>query len=290
LLGGGGGAKTRLAVEYAWRHADDYNALLFLGADAPAHHRANLAELVGPAALNLPEQQAREQEVRLKAVLDWLHQHPGWLLILDNVDTAAAAGAVQGLLPRLHGGQVLLTSRLSHWRGPVQPLALDVLAPGDAAAYLQEATQPPNAVPGRRATPADPAGALELAATLGGLALALEQAAAYIAERRVSFADYRQAWAAHDQAVQGWHDPLLMEYPRSVAATWQTTIDQLGAGERALLRLLAWCAPDPLPLGVFGHELAAALWKEATALLRAELPGADPGADGWADAVRLLAR
>src|SRR5262249_31380834 len=144
-----------------------------------------------------PEQQAREHDVKLKAVLDWLHQHPGWFLIIDNVDTPEAATAVRELLSRLYGGQGLITSRLSHWKGLVNPLALDVLAAEDGAAYLVEATQPPAADPGRTQTPADAADALRLATTLDGLALALEQAAAYIAEMRVSFGDYLRAWRAH---------------------------------------------------------------------------------------------
>ena len=43
----GGVGKTRAAVEYAWRHADDYTALLFVSAPPPAELRANLANLVG---------------------------------------------------------------------------------------------------------------------------------------------------------------------------------------------------------------------------------------------------
>jgi hypothetical protein len=38
----GGVGKTRAAVEYAWRHADDYTALLFVSAPSAAELRANL--------------------------------------------------------------------------------------------------------------------------------------------------------------------------------------------------------------------------------------------------------
>ncbi|HEY2289356.1 MAG TPA: hypothetical protein VGM86_01525, partial [Thermoanaerobaculia bacterium] len=41
----GGVGKTRLAVEYAWRYAADYTALLFVGAGSPADLRRNLAAL-----------------------------------------------------------------------------------------------------------------------------------------------------------------------------------------------------------------------------------------------------
>jgi len=272
----GGVGKTRLAIEFAWRNELDYNALLFVTADSPEALQVSIANLVGPMVLNLPEKDAREMDVRMKAVLDWLQDHPGWFLIIDNVDKPESAQAVQSLLAQLHGGQVLITSRLGHWRGMVKPLALDVLAPEDAAAYLKEATEPPCIDPGRTTTPTDAADALRLAKALGGLALALEQAAGYIAELRVTFADYLTKWNAHDQTVQTWHDPLVMQYPRPVATTWQTTIDQLGAAEFALLRLLAYYAPDPLPLSVFGTEKAVAHWKGAIELLCDEIPRLRP--------------
>jgi tetratricopeptide (TPR) repeat protein len=39
-----------------------------------------------------------------------------------------------------------------------------------------------------------------------------------------------------------------MQYPSSVAVTWQTTVEQLGAAERALLNALACLAPEPVPV------------------------------------------
>jgi hypothetical protein len=87
----GGVGKTRLAVEYAWKHAADYTAALFVGAPSPAELRRNLAALCDRSVLDLPEQEAQEEEIREAAVLRWLTEHPGWLLILDNVDSEDAA-------------------------------------------------------------------------------------------------------------------------------------------------------------------------------------------------------
>ena len=38
-----------------------------------------------------------------------------------------------------------------------------------------------------------------------------------------------------------------MQYPLSVAVTWQTSFDQLTVAGRELLNLLAWFAPEPIP-------------------------------------------
>jgi hypothetical protein len=88
LYGMGGIGKTRAAVEYAWAYREDYTALLFAQADSQEELRRNLA---GPSgSLLLPEREAAEEEVRYSAVLAWLAANPGWLLILDNVDTPDA--------------------------------------------------------------------------------------------------------------------------------------------------------------------------------------------------------
>ena len=137
----GGIGKTRLAVEYALAHQAEYSAFLFAIADTPEALRRNLAALCGPLVLDLPAQHAREDEARLNAVLRWLHEHPGWFLIFDNVDSPAAAAEVERLLASLQGGHVLITSRLSDWSGSVQPLELDVLAAPDAADFLLQRTQ-----------------------------------------------------------------------------------------------------------------------------------------------------
>ena len=112
LHGLGGVGKTRLAIEYAWAHADDYTALLFLAADTPEKLSASLAALAGQEILDLPEKDAPQDSVKIAAVLQWLETHPGWLMILDNIDDAKAAEAAEALLGRLQGGHVLIVIRI----------------------------------------------------------------------------------------------------------------------------------------------------------------------------------
>ncbi|MFM7057758.1 MAG: NB-ARC domain-containing protein [Planctomycetota bacterium] len=251
----GGVGKTRLAVEYAWQHADDYSAVLFITADSPDSLTRQLAELTGPLVLNLPEQHATEDPVKVAAALRWLSNHPGWFLILDNVDTEDAARTVEQLLPKLQQGHVLITSRLGRWQGQVQPLELDVLSPEAAAQFLLERTQPQGGQQrGRKVTAEDPAEATALAKDLDGLALALEQAAAYLVTRRKSIADYRQLWQQRSAAVRSWHDSRQMQYPQSIVTTWQTTLDQLSEDEQRLLNQLAWYSAEPIPLLLFRQE------------------------------------
>jgi len=246
IHGLGGAGKTRLAIEYAWRHAGDYTALLFASAPSAVGLRTNLAGFCDPLVLNLPERGQPEEAARLAAVLRWLGTNPGWLLILDNADTQEAAAEVEEMLPELRGGEVLITSRLKDWSPAVQTAdPLDALEEAEAAAFLLARTASK-----RRETLADPQDAAAVARDLGGLALALEQAGAYVAKNGLSFSQYRQRWEARKAEVLAWHDRRLMKYPSSVAVTWQTTVEQLGVAERALLNALAWLAPEPVPVSV----------------------------------------
>jgi tetratricopeptide (TPR) repeat protein len=237
----GGVGKTRLAVEYAWRHAAEYRAALFVVAGSPTDLHRNLAALC--EVLDLPERAAKEDEVREVAVRRWLLDNPGgWLLILDNVDSNEAAVAVDGLVAGLAGGHVLLTGRRSRWAADVEKLELELLTEADAAAFLLART-----ASGRRATGDDGRHAGTLARELGCLPLALEQAGAYIAERRLTFEGYLAEWQEKHDAVLAWFDPQVSRYPVSVAVTWQTSIDRLSPPARRLLEQLAWLGPEPIP-------------------------------------------
>ena len=216
--------------------------MLFVLADCPAALERNLAGLCGERGLDLSEKALTEQAAQAQAVLNWLAAHPGWLLIFDNVDNEDAATAVESLLSQLSGGQVLITTRLRNWSGSVQVLDVDVLASDNAAAFLLERTDGK-----RRAAQEDTATALLIGEDLGYLALALEQASAYISQRRLNFAGYRSQWQQRRAQVLAWNEPRLTQYPTSLAITWLTSFEQLGEAARSLLRRLAWLSPAPIP-------------------------------------------
>jgi tetratricopeptide (TPR) repeat protein len=239
LYGLGGIGKTRAAVEYAWAHRDDYSALLFVVAESPEGLRRNLAALAGAL---VPKFDTTDDNARLAAALGWLRSNPGWFLILDNVDTRLALTEVERQLSGLAGGHVVVTSRLADFSGTFKPLELDVLAVDDGAAFLLARTEGR-----RRAASDDAAKARKLALELGQLALAMEQAAAYIGKRRLTIGQYLEQWGSKHDEVLGWFDATVTGYPRAVAVTWQTSVEQLSEGGRRLLQRLSFLAPEKVP-------------------------------------------
>ncbi len=250
VYGMGGIGKTRAAVEYAWAHHNDYSAALFVRGETPELLRTNFG---GLSAILVPDLETTDEATHVRAVLAWLEANPDWLLILDNLDTTEALAEGEHLMAQCSGGHVIITSRLSNFAGEIQPLELGVLGKDDAAAFLLERTE------GRRRPAADDAAkAREIAAELGNLALALEQAAAYVAARKLTFDEYLEQWLANRDKVMAWSDPAVTHYPRAVAITWQTSVEQLTPAGRRLLERLAWLAPEPIPDFLLGVRVPGA--------------------------------
>ena len=274
IHGLGGIGKTRLAIEYAWRFGRRYRAVFFVLADSPDGLDSGLAALANADLLDLRERATPAQNEVLAAVLRWLRENPGWLLILDNADTREARRAVTKLLPALTAGRVLITSRRRDWPTGVRRKALDPIRLQQAAEFLLERTGED-----RRRQPDDADQALRLAELLDGLPLALEQAGAYIVHKQVSLREYLKAWEGESDGVLDWYDEGVMQYPASLAITWQRTFHELSPTAQAVLRLVSFLAPDPVPVEMLktGEEVV----RQAAALLCEEI-----GQDGQVRLVR----
>jgi hypothetical protein len=110
LHGLGGVGKTHLVLEYAHRHASDYDLIWWITADQPAAIPGQLATLA--RRLGIPEHV--EQAEAIAMLLDELRHHDRWLLVFDNAEDS------RDLLPYWPpggGGRVLITSRNPAWGG-----------------------------------------------------------------------------------------------------------------------------------------------------------------------------
>jgi len=139
-------------------------------------------------------------------------------------------------------------------------LQVPVLDPKVAADFLVTRSRDP-----------DRESALELAGQLGGLPLALEQAAAYLRATGKNLAGYLALFGRRRGDLLARGEPA--GYGKTVAATWTLAFDQLEQSEpraTSLLRLLAFCAPEPIPLSLLMQPrpgLAAQLDPEVASVL-----------------------
>lgn len=62
-----------------------------------------------------------------------------------------------------------------------------------------------------------------------------------------------------------------MQYPKSVAVTWQTSFDQLSESARRLLQHLAWVSPAPIPKSLLDVSIAEDISKHDSFEALAEL-------------------
>ena len=132
ISGLGGIGKTQTAIEYAYRHRDQYRAVLWSGADS----RDALVSGFGAIAslLDLPEKDEKDANVVAEAVRRWLERQTGWLLILDNVEDLA--GVVKPFLPAGGMGHVLMTTRLQATGAIAQNVELEKMELEEGALFL----------------------------------------------------------------------------------------------------------------------------------------------------------
>lgn len=249
ISGLGGIGKTHAAVEYARRHQADYTATLFVSGDSPERLDSAFSALFDVLSLGRKDEVESDQAARVAAVMKWFGSHDKWLLIVDNVDDEAAAAALTGYFGHFGGGHVLITSRLQSWADNVATLPIEVLSLDESIDLLLQLTDKK-----RRRTDDEAAQARLLAEKLDGLPLALHQAAGYINEQRLTFAQYLAEYEQEAARLLDWFKSHVIHYerlekdtPKPVLITWKTSFDKLDADTRFWLLVFAHFAPDPIP-------------------------------------------
>jgi Tetratricopeptide repeat len=276
-----------MAMEYAHRQLGEVGVAWQFPAEDPAVLVAGFGQLAAQLG-------AGDSGDPVAKVHGMLAASPArWLLVFDNAPDRAS---VASFVPPAGRGRVLITSRNQIWP-PGQALEVPVLDAEVAAEFLVSRTGDPD----RRA-------ALELAGGLGGLPLALEQAAAYIQATGDTLADYMASFRQQRAAMLTRGEPT--GYSETVATTWGLAFEHLQQAKPSavgLLRFLAFYAPEAIPLRLLlqprpglGDELGPGIAPVLVPLLEDPLAAKDaiaalrryslisPPADGSVSVRRLV--
>ncbi|KAL7270904.1 hypothetical protein RUND412_006376 [Rhizina undulata] len=128
-------------------------------------------------------------EIALEIVYNWLGRegNKGWLLLIDNKDTPEV-GDLNKLLPTCNWGTVIITSRLSSLHRYGKCIEIEGLGEGAGLELILKSS----GISQKNLAESELAEAKGIVAALGELPLALDQAAAYIRARHISFSAYRK--------------------------------------------------------------------------------------------------
>ncbi|WP_326944220.1 FxSxx-COOH system tetratricopeptide repeat protein [Amycolatopsis sp. NBC_01307] len=237
LHGMGGIGKTQMAIEYIYRHLQDYDIVWWIQATQPTQIHASLSELA--QHLRLPG--ADEAITAVPAVKEALRlgrPYRRWLLVFDSAEDPEM---VRPFFPVGGTGDILVTSRNPNWAGIARPLEVAVFDRSESKTLLS-----------RRGPQLDDADADRIAEKLGDLPLAIEQAAAWLAETGMTAREYVRLFDEKVAEILDTSNPQDSE--TSVAAAWNVSFDQLTVSSPAahqLLQVCAFFAPEPVSRSLF---------------------------------------
>lgn len=231
LHGMGGIGKTQLAAEYVYRHMPDYDVVWWI----PAERKVGIGNALVELGERLGLQAGTEFNVAVRQVIEALRRgdpYHRWLLVFDNAEDPAA---VREYFPPSTHGHILVTSRNPSWVNVGRTLEVPVFDRDESKVLLRS-----------RGGPLSDADADAVAARLGDLPLAVEQAVTWRAETGMSAQEYLRLLEVKLSELLG---TPPTDYSLPVTAAWNLALDQLKESSPAALELLQVCAffaPEPI--------------------------------------------
>ena len=273
IYGLGGIGKTSLAVEFIWRHKNEYpGGIFWISGESNMTFQSSVREMALEMQITSPES---DFSFTLMKALAWLKkQSKMWCLVVDNLDQLEMSEDMRKLLrgkwKQGSRGHVIITTR----REPREILKetgieekscieLKRLTQEQSVEFLRKKT-------GR--TEGEDSEVSELANELSGLPLALDQAAAYIRYLSCSISDYVKQYREQIEKLEllkkmKAQEPDEYTSPDRLAVhtTWLMNFEHITNSKSydkeirvvatLLMEIFAFLGPDDIPREVFNEGL-----------------------------------
>ncbi|MFE1251227.1 FxSxx-COOH system tetratricopeptide repeat protein [Streptomyces sp. NPDC058766] len=261
LHGLGGVGKSQLALEYIYTHQRDYRIICWIPAERESLILAALSSLasqLGVAPSGQDGLGAAAANTAVPAVLEALRTgtpYDNWLLVFDNAEDIEA---VRGYFPHNGPGKVIVTSRNRGWERVATSLPVNVFERDESIELLQ-----------KRARDLPREDADRLAEALGDLPLAVEQAGAWLGVTGMEVDEYLDLLAQRSPEIL--EIEQSPDYPVSVAAAWDISLERIrqnNPGARQLLDICASMAPEPIPRSILRSSRGVNITPQIDPMLR----------------------
>lgn len=232
ITGFGGVGKTRIMSEYACKVEETDTKVFWYNAISADSVREQIYQFL--LQKKLIAENEKDYEYIFRQFKNWMTDNKDWLFLLDNVENYEDINVFFNFDNTLKGKRhIVLTSRKENELPNIQPLdELKTFNTNESLKFLEShAEKKPDEY------------AEKIADLLGGLALALEQAAAYIREENKSYKGYFESLEKNG-AISNLEKKRL-SHTESVGATYNISIQRIKiAAAKELLNLFAFFAPD----------------------------------------------
>ena len=274
ICGLGGCGKSSLAFEYAWRNLERYSGGVYvINGESDELLRSSVqgihAQFVYKSQPNRHEE-AKQFDQLMTETLSWLGSlRHKWLLLVDNMDQEKLSSYTRkmflGQWKNKTLGDILVTSRRSPQAlcedldlRPEDCLELDAFSVDESIEFLKKRTGLASAFKNQQK------GVTELAQELGGLPLALEQAAAYISALKCSAQSYLEQYREQKSILLNRKSAkpcseVYSEARLAVQTTWRLnfsyiendeTDEGLGKAATFFMKIATYLSPDEIPIEI----------------------------------------
>ena len=274
ICGLGGCGKSSLAFEYAWRNLERYSGGVYvINGESDELLRSSVQGIHGQFVYKSQpnrHEEAKQFDQLMTETLSWLGSlRHKWLLLVDNMDQKKLSSYTRkmflGQWKNKTLGDILVTSRRSPQTlcedldlRPENSLELDAFSVDESIEFLKKRTGLASAFENQEE------GVTELAQELGGLPLALEQAAAYISALKCSAQSYLEQYREQKSILLNRKSAkpcseVYSEARLAVQTTWRLnfsyiendeTDEGLGKAASFFMKIATYLSPDEIPIEI----------------------------------------